>query len=145
MKDLLRSKLKLSILNTLIASRPLIIYLTLMMVYILLFIYFADPCLCDSGETLYDLKVNLSTETHGYRVHVINYEMIMDTYNLMTRRNLSDRNFQAEVDFLHAARHIMRDISASSGRIDQMVTRIRALEPTFESPLQAINYLRVTR
>jgi hypothetical protein len=47
MKEL---QLKLSILNTLIASRPLFIYLTMIMVYILIFIYSADPCLCQGLE-----------------------------------------------------------------------------------------------
>lgn len=141
-------QLKLTLLNTntlIIVLRPLLIYLIIVIIYILLFIYFADPCLCDSDETLYDLKVNLITETHKYRIHVINYEMIMDTHNLMQRRNLWDRDFHAEIDFVHTSRAIIRDMRESSATINQIVTRIRALEPTFQSPIQAINYLRIAR
>jgi hypothetical protein len=71
--------------------------------------------------------------------------MIMDTYNLMTRRNLSDRDFQVELDFIQTSRGIIRDLRESSERINQIVTRIRVLEPTFQSPVQAINYLRIAR
>lgn len=124
--------------------RPLLLYLLIMIIYFLLFIYFfADPVLCQDNQ--YDMKISLVIEMHRYRTCSINYEMIVDTYNLMQRRSVLDRDFNAELEFLRTSRTLINDLSNSLGRISQMVSNIRALDPTFQSPIQAINYLRVAR
>ena len=104
-----------------------------------------DPILCEGDETIYDLKANLITETHKYRVHTINYELVMDTYNLMIRRPMSERNYDAELQFLRSARVVTTTLGETFGRINCLVTRIQSIELTFQSPLQALDYLRITR
>jgi hypothetical protein len=144
MKQLLRSKLPVLNTNTLtLALHPLFIYLILIMIYISLFIYFADPILCDSGETLYDLKVDLTAETHGYRVHIINYEYLKDIHNQMTTRPMSERNYNGEIAILEGANKALRGAQESFSKITELEGRIKVIEPSFRSPLQAINYLRV--
>jgi len=73
---------------------PLLLGLILFTLYSL---YFGLPILCEGNETVYDLKFNLITETHKHRMNIINYEMLMDTYNLMTARPTNQRNFEIEV------------------------------------------------
>jgi hypothetical protein len=104
-----------------------------------------DPILCEGDETIYDLKANLITETHKYRVHTINYELVMDTYNLMIKRPMSERNYDAELQFLRSAREVTTTLGETFGRINYLVTRIQSIEPTFQSPIQALDYLRITR
>jgi hypothetical protein len=117
-----------------------------MVIYLLLFVYFfADPILCEGNETIYDLKANLITETHKYRFHIINYELVMDTYNLMISRPMRERNYDAEVQFLNSARQTTTNIEETFGRINYLVGRIQNVEPTFQSPVQTLDYLRVIR
>jgi hypothetical protein len=115
------------------------------MIFLLLFVYFADPSLCQDNETNYNLKVDLIIETHKHRLQIINYEMFMDTYNLMVARPFNQRDFNAELQFLRASRVMTEDLRESFARINHIVTRIRELEPTFQSPIQAINLLRIVR
>ena len=121
------------------------IYFILILFYMSLFVYFADPSLCEGSETIYSLKANLITETHKHRLYIINYEMFMDTYNLMVGRPTIERDFNAELHFLQATRRTTNDIRDSYSTINHIVTRIKVLEPTFQSPIQGINLLRVTR
>jgi hypothetical protein len=130
----------------LLTSRSILLYLIIMIIYSVLYIYFfADPLLCEGNETIYDLKSNLITENHKYRVSIINYEMVMDTYKLMIDRPMHERNYDAEIQFLSASRHITNDLVETFGRINSLVTRIQSIEPRFQSPIQAIDYLRITR
>jgi E3 ubiquitin-protein ligase DOA10 len=137
------NKLNINILIVLL--RPLLIYFIIMVIYLLLFIYYMDPILCEGNETLYDLKANLITETHKYRVHTINYELVVDTYNLMIRRPMSERNYDAELQFLRASREVTTNLGETFGRINSLVTRIQSIEPSFQSPVQSLEYLRITR
>ena len=116
-----------------------------MVIYSLLFIYFMDPILCEGNETIYDLKANLITETHKYRVHIINYELVMDTYNLMIRRPMSERNYDAEIQFLRSSLRLTANVGETFTRINSLVTRIQSIEPAFQSPIQATDYLRIIR
>jgi hypothetical protein len=96
-----------------------------------------DPILCKGNETIYDLKANLITETHKYRVHIINYELIMDTYNLMVGRPMHERNYDAELRLLSSSRVLRADVRKTFSRINFLVRRIQSIEPTFQSPIQA--------
>lgn len=122
---------------------PLYIYIIIAILYIFIFIYFAEPCLCQ--ETMYNLKIELITETHKHRINIINYEMLMDTYNLMVGRPSFERNFDAELQFLHASQRTTNDLRNSFTTINQLVARIKETEPTFQSPIQTMNFLRITR
>ena len=131
--------------NTLLfAIAPLILYLLAIVFLLILFIYFSDPVFCQDNET-YNLKQTLITETHRHRFQIISFEMLMDTYNLMIERNFSNRDFYAEEEVLRASRVVTDEIRESFSRINQMVATIRQSEPTFRSPIQALEYLRVTR
>jgi len=136
---------KLNINSLIFKLHPVLIYSIIMVIYLLLFFYFMDPILCEGDETIYDLKANLITETHKYRVHTINYELVMDTYNLMIKRPMSERNYDAELQFLRSAREVTTTLGETFGRINYLVTRIQSIEPTFQSPIQALDYLRITR
>ena len=138
-------QVKLNINFLIVKSRPILIYLIIMAIYFSLFIYFMNPTLCEGDETIYDLKVSLITETHKHRFHILNYEMFMDTYNLMVSRPSNQRDFNAELQFLRATRVTTDYIRDSYSTINHIVARIKELEPTFQSPIQAINYLRVAR
>lgn len=124
---------------------PFFLIILSLVLFTLYFIYYGSPILCQGDETIYDLKVNLIIETHKYRLQSINFEMLKDTYDLMIRRNLSDRDFNRELEFVQATRRASDGIRDSFVTINQIVARIRAFEPTFQSPIQAIDYLRIAR
>jgi hypothetical protein len=100
---------------------------------------------CDGGETMYSLKINLTTEVHSYRVHLVNYELFTDVYNQMVLRPMAERDYTNEVQLLDGSRKTFEYMTESYGKITNLVDRIRSLDPTFQSPLQSINYLRVGR
>jgi hypothetical protein len=126
--------------------RPVLLYLVLILIYLLLFIYFfADPILCEGNESIYDLKANLITETHKYRVNILNYELIMDTYNLMLTRPMRERNYDMEIQFLNSASEIAGGLRVTFSRINTLVGSIQGIDPAFQSPVQALEYLRITR
>ena len=126
--------------------RSVLLYLVIILIYLLLFIYFfADPILCEGNESIYDLKANLITETHKYRVNILNYELIMDTYNLMLTRPMRERNYDMEIQFLNSASEIAGDLRVTFSRINTLVGSIQGIDPAFQSPVQALEYLRITR
>jgi hypothetical protein len=127
----------------LLSKSPLFPFLLGLVLFTAYQIYFGSIILCDSGETLYDLKVNLTTETHGYRVHIINYEYLTDIHNQMTTRPMSERNYNGEIAILEGANKALSDANETFRRITEIEGRIKVIEPNFRSPLQAINYLRV--
>jgi hypothetical protein len=128
-----------------VKSRSLLMYLIVIVSYLLLFIYFTDTVLCEGNETIYDLKTSLILETHKYRVHTINYELVIDTYNLMIGRPMHERNYDAELQFLSSSTRLTADIRETFSRINSLVTRIQIIEPAFQSPIQTVNYLRIIR
>jgi|ERR1700738_1107325 len=126
-----------------LSKNPLFPFLLGLVLFITYQLCFGSIILCDGGETLYDLKVNLITETHGYRLHVINYEYFTDIHNQMTTRPMRERNYNGEIAILEGANKALRDANESFRKITELEGSIKVIEPNFRSPLQAINYLRV--
>lgn len=94
---------------------------------------------------MYNLKIDLTTEVHGYRLYVINYELFTDVYNQMTLRPMAQRDYAKEVQLLDCARKTFEDMTESHSKLTNLVNRIRSIDPSFQSPIQSINYLRVIR
>ena len=62
-----------------ILLNPLLIYIVITIIYLLLFIYFADISLCDSDSTsLEELKANLMSETDKYYKALNKYKDVDD-------------------------------------------------------------------
>lgn len=133
-----------------IMNKYLILFITILFclgltLFIIYQICFGSVILCDGGESLFDLKMNLTGELHSYRVHIANYEYFTDSHNQMVNRPGSERNIERELIVLDSANRVLIDLNETYSKIRSIEGRIRIIEPGFQSPLQAINYLRVTR
>lgn len=99
--------------------------------------------LCDDGDTLSQLKLDLTLEVGRYRISAVNYEMYTDLQNQI--RNLTSSS-SSDLNYLTTktsnALTEMRD-SLNNARLIE--TNIRRLEPDFRSPITVINYLRIFR
>jgi hypothetical protein len=118
---------------------PALLGITILILYS---IYFGPIYLCDDGDTLNQLKMDLTLEVGRHRISTVNYEMYMDLKNqvLNTTTNNSDVNYLTNK--VWQALGEMRDSLNNARTIE---TNIRRLEPSFRSPITTINYLRVFR
>ena len=105
-------------------------------------IFYGTLYLCDDGNTLSQLKLDLTLEVGRYRISTINYEMYMDLKNQI----ISSRSNNIDVNYLtNKASNALSDMRDSLNNARLIETNIRRLEPTFRSPITSITYLRVFR
>lgn len=60
---------------------PLLLYLFIIIIYLLLFIYFVDVINCDDGESLEQLKVQLSIEHEKYKHSLSVFKVVKERYD----------------------------------------------------------------
>lgn len=111
-------------------------------IFILYSIYFGPIYLCDDGDTLSQLKMDLTLEVGRYRISTVNYEMYIDLKNqvINSTTNNNDANY-----LNNKASEALGEMRDSLNNARTIETNIRRLEPSFRSPITSISYLRVFR
>jgi|SRR6185437_3529485 len=125
-----------------VTARSYFLPILLSILYIIYNIYYGTVYLCDDGDSLSQLKLDLTLEVGRYRISVVNYEMYMDIKNQIINSTSSNSDLSYLTTKLNNALGEMRD-SLNNARLIE--TNIRRLEPDFRSPITSINYLRVYR
>jgi len=114
----------------------------LLAIYILYNTYYGTVYLCDDGDTLSRLKLDLTFEVGRYRISTVKYEMYMDLKNQITSLTSTSNDLNYLTNKASNALTEMRD-SLDNARLIE--TNIRRLDPSFRSPITSITYLRVFR
>jgi hypothetical protein len=120
---------------------PIILSLTYFIIYKS---YFDTITLCD-GETIYQLKANLTLETAKYRIAIVNYEFNIDLYHQAAGRPIYEREPEVEQTLVCSAKNTLTEMKESLAKIREIETSIRKIEPGFLSPIQPISHLRIGR
>lgn len=125
----------------------LIQYFIFLVFFFLLFYFFYifsfDVFLCDDGDSLNQLKLDLTLEVARFRISTVNYEMYTDLKNQIS--NLPS-NIDSDLNYLaNKASNALQEMRNSLDNARLIETNIRRLEPDFRSPITTISYLRIGR
>jgi hypothetical protein len=113
----------------------------LLAIFILYNKYNGTVYLCDDGDSLSQLKLDLTFEVGRYRISTINYEMYMDLKN-----QINSISTNSDLNYLTTkVSNALAEINDSLNNARLIETNIRRLEPSFRSPITSITYLRVFR
>jgi hypothetical protein len=145
-------KLKISILNTLITSRPLLIYLIMIMVYILLYIYLANPIQCQGLDGLTETSIGAqdlvaqATQERLESLHnilesdivkcekaVIKYNNIIEIYN--EARTRPERNNGLEHLIGHGVTYYLDETIRCFSKIRLTEAMIKTLDRSYVSEI----------
>jgi hypothetical protein len=119
---------------------PILFSIIVCVIYI---IYFGPVYLCDDGDSLNQMKLDLTLEVARYRIATVNYEMYIDLKNQISNLPSNTNN---DLDILgYKVSNSLQEMRDSLNNAQLIETNIRRLEPDFRSPITTINYLRIGR
>jgi hypothetical protein len=107
-------------------------------------VYFEPIALCDdNGYSLFQLKVEITSETGNYRAAVVKCEQYQDLKEQVDTYRQSEPDYDsydAETKISKKLKDYQADKIKCLAKVRELETTIRKIEPDFQSPVGNFNY-----
>jgi hypothetical protein len=115
-----------------------------LIIFIFYRVYFEPIALCDDKSySLFQLKIELTTETGNYRASEVKCEQYQDLKEQVDRYKESEPNYDTS-DAVKKIAQKLKDYQADKykclAKIRELETNIKIIEPGFQSPVGNFNY-----